>query len=320
MPKKKLAQQLGAMRYTETEELEELFASSSASAHAGVTLLPINSLVEYRDESFEKITGRPQPFCAYTEEDLKALAKSIAAHGVIDPVIVRPAASGKYQIIAGRNRTRASALCGKTEIPCIIRGDLDDEQAAMIMLDTNLEQRHNLTYSEKAYAYKMRLELQNRQGKRTDLENGAEKVDTLDEAGKQNQESRRTVAYLIRLTYLLPELLEAVDGGRIGFKTGVELSYLRPDTQRYILTAILPSGAALRQAQAAELRRLEKNGPLYPETIRQVITAKSQKPPSVSYTIRSSKLQEYADVIQNTADLERLFLEFLQTYRAKRSA
>ena len=225
MPKFNLAEQLASTRYRmdDAEDLGELLETSDNQAVQRLVILPLAKLVEYKDENFERTTGRPQPFRTYSQEDLESLAKSIAEHGVIDPITVRPFEGDKYQIIAGRHRTRATALCGLAGIPGIIR-DIDDVEAAKIMLDTNLEQRHNLLYSEKAYAYRMRMELEGCQGKRTDLAEDGEKVDRLAEVGRKNKDNRRTVADLIRLTYLLPGLLKLVDEGTIGFKVGVQLS------------------------------------------------------------------------------------------------
>lgn len=321
MPKQSLHQQLSSFSYKEknvAEEIDDFFSDipeiPSAPGKLKVVSLPIEKLVEYKDENFEKITGRPQPFRAYSEDDLKTLASSIAEHGIIDPITVRPLADGTYQIIAGRNRKRASAICGMTEIPGIVRRDIDDMQAAMIMLDTNLEQRHNLSYSEKAYAYKMRIDLQNRQGKRTDLDTEAEKIDTLSEAGKKNKDKRRTVAYLIRLTYLLPDLIQMVDNGIIGFKVGVSISYLSHETQKYLLKTIIPSGKKIKQSQIETLRRLEEMSTLNSKTILSVFES-SEKPIPQTVKISGKKLVDYADILKSTEDVERLFLEFLESYK-----
>lgn len=316
MNAKNLQEQIRSTRYGQTDEenIEDFIAKPSLKVSGRIVMLPLEQLVEYKDEMFEKITGRPQPFHPYSQEDILAMSKSIAAHGVIDPITVRPMEGNKYQIIAGRNRTRASALCNKKEIPAIIRTDIDDIDAAMIMLDTNLEQRHNLCYSEKAYAYKMRVGLQSRQGRRTDLEKDAEKVDTLNEAGKDHKDSRRTVAYLIRLTFLIPDLLLLVDAGKIGFKVGVGVSYLTTETQEYLLNRIIPAGIKLKSAQVSELRRLEDCGPLSPETIQRVFRP-AQRPCPSSITISGKKLREYADVLSGVEDIETLFFDFLKQYR-----
>lgn len=191
-------QQLNSVSSDTENDFDEIVSSArSPNDTAKITVIPLEKLVEYSDDAFEGITGRPQPFKAHSQESLESLAKSIKENGVINPIIVRPLEDGKYQILAGRNRTRAARICGKTDIPAIVRADIDDIGAAMIMLDTNLEQRPHLSYSEKAYAYKMRVDLQRSQGKRTDID-GGKKVDVLSEVGKDNNESRRTVAYLIQ--------------------------------------------------------------------------------------------------------------------------
>lgn len=141
--------ELNAEQTDNEEDFDFILQASTVETEKGkdIVMLPMEVLEEYRDENFESITGRPQPFHAYSREDLEALAKSIDEQGVINPITVRPMENGKYQILAGRNRTRAAALVGKTEMPCIVRKDIDDITAAMIMLDTNLEQRHELSYS-----------------------------------------------------------------------------------------------------------------------------------------------------------------------------
>ena len=169
MPKMDLAAQISSMQYNEndSEDFDEIIENRDVeiSNKAKIKNIPMEFLIEYKDEQFESLTGRPQPFNAYSQEDLQNLAKSIYDQGVINPITVRPLNDGKYQILAGRNRTRAAKLAGKTEMPCIVRDDVDDVNAVLIMLDTNLEQRHKLSYSEKAYAYKMRLDLKKSQGK-----------------------------------------------------------------------------------------------------------------------------------------------------------
>lgn len=323
MPKFNLAEQLASTRYhmDDAEDLGELLKTSDSQAVQRLVILPLAKLVEYKDDNFERTTGRPQPFRTYSQEDLESLAKSIAEHGVIDPITVRPFEGGKYQIIAGRHRTRASALCGLAEVPGIIRRDIDDVKAAKIMLDTNLEQRHNLLYSEKAYAYRMRMELEGRRGKRTDLEGGGEKVDMLAEIGIQNKDKRRTVADLIRLTYLLPGLLNMVDKGTIGFKVGVQLSHLPAFAQSYLLDTIIPTipyKKKVKPMQASVLREMQKAGTLTTDSMEEVFRKKQESP--VSFSISSKALSGYADLLKDKKEIERLFLEFLESYKHKRGA
>ena len=319
MAKLNLQEQIKATKYRQwdTDETFEDFIIPTPLRRSSenIVMLPLNQLAEYRDEAFESITGRPQPFRPYTAESLASLAKSIAEYGVIDPITVRPIEPNKYQILAGRNRTRASALCGKTMIPAIIRSDIDDISAAMIMLDTNLEQRHNLRYSEKAYAYKMRMDLLNRKGRRTDLFEDNQKIDTLSELGEERKDSRRTVAYLIRLTYLIPEILKLVDDRKIGFKISVGISYLTVETQKCLYDSILLKGIRLKSDSINKIRRLERSGTLCPKTIQSVFRETQESFPE-SITISGKNLQEFSDILSGTENVETLFLEFLKQYRS----
>ena len=307
-------QQLNSVSSDTENDFDEIVSSArSPNDTAKITMIPLEKLVEYSDENFESITGRPQPFKAHSLESLESLSKSIKENGVINPIIVRPLDNGKYQILAGRNRVRASRICGKTDIPAIVREDIDDIGAAMIMLDTNLEQRPHLSYSEKAYAYKMRVELGRSQGKRTDID-GGRKVDVLSEVGKDNNESRRTVAYLIRLTYLIIPLIEMVDDGLLGFKIGVAISYLSSETQTrlykdYILQGIKPS-----LKHISELRELEKNGEISNEDLSKILLPKEKRPVN-RITIKSDKLEAYADILNSEKNIEILFIQFLENYK-----
>lgn len=310
----KRQQMLSAVPTDEADDFEDIILSSAPGVDKEkVVHLPISKTVEYSDEDFERATGRPQPFKVYTEDRMESLCKSIADIGVIDPITVRPLPDGTYQVLAGRHRRRASIRIGAKTIPAIIRSDISDYQAAMIMLDTNLERRAELSYSEKAYAYKMRMDLQHSRGRRTDLE-GGKKVDTLGELGKENKESRRTVAYLIRLTYLNLPLLEMVDDGTLGFKVAVAISYLSQETQEKLYEEIILPGEKVKQSQINELKVLETYGAVSSESL-QALFRKPVKPKIQAITISSDVLSDYADILPDSKEVERLFLEFLKTYR-----
>ena len=311
----KRQQMLNSVPTDEAGDFEDIILTPSYPGvdKEKIVHLPLSKTVEYTDADFEKATGRPQPFKVYTEERMESLCKSIAEIGVIDPITVRPLPDGTYQVLAGRHRRRASLRIGAPTIPAIIRSDISDYQAAMIMLDTNLERRAELSCSEKAYAYKMRMDLQQSRGRRTDLE-GAQKVDTLGELGKENKESRRTVAYLIRLTYLTRPLLEMVDDGTLGFKVAVAISYLSPETQAKLYEEIILPGEKVKQSQVKELKVLEEYGAVTAESLQAVFN-KPAKPKLQPITISGNILQDYADILPDTKEVERLFLEFLQTYR-----
>lgn len=310
----KRQQMLSAVPTDETDDFEDIILSSAPDVDKEkVVHLPISKTVEYSDEDFERATGRPQPFKVYTEDRMESFCKSIADIGVIDPITVRPLPDGTYQVLAGRHRRKASIRIGAETIPAIIRSDISDYQAAMIMLDTNLERRAELSYSEKAYAYKMRMDLQHSRGRRTDLE-GGQKVDTLGELGKENKESRRTVAYLIRLTYLTRPLLEMVDDGILGFKVAVAISYLSPETQTKLYDEIILPGEKVKQSQINELKVLETYGAVSSESL-QALFRKPVKQKIQPITISGDVLLDYADILPDSKKVERLFLEFLQTYR-----
>lgn len=310
----KRQQMLSSVPTDEADDFEDIVLSSAPGVDKEkVVHLPISKTVEYSDEDFERATGRPQPFKVYTEDRMESLCKSIADIGVIDPITVRPLPDGTYQVLAGRHRRKASIRIGAETIPAIIRSDISDYQAAMIMLDTNLERRAELSYSEKAYAYRMRMDLQHSRGRRTDLE-GGQKVDTLGELGKENKESRRTVAYLIRLTWLIRPLLELVDEGALGFKVAVAISYLSQETQEKLYEEIILPGEKVKQSQINELKVLETYGAVTSESL-QTLFRKPIKPKIQAVTISGDILSDYADILPDSKEVERLFLEFLQTYR-----
>lgn len=307
-------QQLNSVSSDTENDFDEIVSSArSPNDTAKITMIPLEKLVEYSDEAFESITGRSQPFKAHSLESLESLSKSIKENGVINPIIVRPLDNGKYQILAGRNRSRASRVCGKTDIPAIVRVDIDDIGAAMIMLDTNLEQRPYLSYSEKAYAYKMRVELQRSQGKRTDID-GGRKVDVLSEVGKDNNESRRMVAYLIRLTYLITPLVDMVDDGLLGFKIGVAISYLKTETQKILYNDFIIQGVKPNLKHISELRELEKCSEISGEVLSKILLPKEKRPVN-KITIKSDKLEAYTDIFNSEKNIEILFIQFLESYK-----
>lgn len=189
------------------------------------------------------------------------------------------------------------------------------------MLDSNLRQRQSLKYSEKAYAYRMQTEILNRQGKRTDLEqtscNSCTKVDTLREAGEKNKESRRTVAYLIRLTYLLPALLEKVDDGTVKFMPAVSMSYLSVSTQSYILKNIIGKHKISKQ-QVEELRKLEKKGSINGNQIESVFK-KDKATEQYTFSLDRKYFKEYPELFKDKAKLQKLFADFLKGYSERQA-
>ena len=168
--------------------------------------------------------------------------ESIAQFGILTPLIARPLEDGGYEIISGHRRAHAAEAAGLTEVPVIVR-DMDDDAATVLMVDSNL-QRESILPSERAFAYKMKLEAMNHQGSRSDLQEGKTSTQVVsksrsnEQLGEQNNQSRETVRRFIRLTNLIPELLDMVDQKQISFNPAVELSYLTPEEQKHVIEAM----------------------------------------------------------------------------------
>ncbi len=219
-----------------------------------MTNISINKLHEFKDH----------PYQVLDNDEMNSLIKSVQQQGVMTPLIVRPLenTTDEYEIISGHRRFRAAQKAGLTEVPAFIRPVSRDE-AAIMVVDSNLHREHLLP-SEKAFAYKLKLEAMNRQGKRTDLTSSqiATKFDSATEIGKQANESRDTVYRYIRLTNLIPELLELMDEGKIAFSVGVELSYLSVNMQYYLLDIIERDDCTPSYSQAFHMHKEMHNGTL----------------------------------------------------------
>lgn len=237
--------------------------------------------------------GERQPFKAYTDAKLQELAESIKQHGVIEAICVRPKADGRMEIIAGHNRVAAARLAGLATVPAVVQ-QLDDAQAAIMLVDSNLQHRETLLPSEKAFAYKLRLESMKRQGHRTDLTSGqiVRKLECTDQIGKDESESGRQIRRYIRLTYLVPALLDMVDNGKPGFAAAVDLSFLGRDEQTALLEVMeqehikAPNGA---QAKALRKASADRAAGLTAEDILQVLRPVPSQASPKSKTISVSR-------------------------------
>jgi len=228
-----------------------------------------------QDEQLEKIQEIPlselhpfkdHPFKVKDDDAMIETADSIKKYGVLVPAIARPLPDGGYELVAGHRRRRASELAGKETMPVIVR-DLDDDAATIIMVDSNL-QRENLLPSERAFAYKMKLDAMKRQGQRTDLTLSpvATKLDTAAQLGRQSGESRDQVFRFIRLTNLIPEILELVDNSvlkdpetlQIALRPAVELSYLRKEEQADLFAIMDELDCTPSHAQAIKMRQMSE--------------------------------------------------------------
>ena len=219
------------------------------------------------------ITDFPNhPFKVKDDDEMDKMRQSVEQYGVVHPILVRPTKDGKYEMISGHRRKRASELANKDTIPCIVR-NLSDDEATIIMVDSNM-QREEILPSEKAFAYKMKLEALGHQGKSTELTSGqvVRKLETADIIGKENDESGRQVRRFIRLTELIPELLEMVDDKKIAFNPAVEISYLDEDNQYALLDCIEYSDATPSHAQAIVMKKLFQSGELDADKIDDILS------------------------------------------------
>ena len=230
-------------------------------------------LSKIRDIPLELIDDFPDhPFKVRDDEDMQQLVESIKERGVITPSTVRQKEDGRYELVSGHRRKRASELAGFETLRCEVV-DLNRDEATILMVESNF-QRSQILPSEKAYAYKMRLDAMNRQGQRTDLTSTplVSKSRTNEELGNQVGESREQIRRYVRLTNLVPELLEFVDEGRIKMRPAVELSYLDEDCQRDVVDEIDLNDATPSHDQTIRMRKLFNEGNLTTEAIHAVMS------------------------------------------------
>ena len=240
------------------------------------------STQEERDEvSRESVRNIPiseindfpnHPFKVKMDENMSDLVDSIKEHGVLVPALVRPKEDGTYEMVAGHRRKFASELADLEEIPCIIR-DLTDDEATLIMVDSNL-QRERILPSEKAFAYKMKLEAMKRQGQRTDLTSRpvGEKLYSVDALGKEVNESARQIHRYIRLTELIQPILDMVDDNKIAMRPAVELSYLSKTEQDVLLDTMQLEDCTPSHAQAIKMRKFSEEGRLNEDVILSILS------------------------------------------------
>ena len=257
------------------------------------------------------------PFQVREDDELRSLMESISQFGVITPCIARRKGEERYELISGHRRKRACELLGIDTLPIIVR-ELSEDEAVILMVDSNLQREHILP-SEKAFAYKLKLDALKRQGKRSDITSTpvVAKFRTGDFVGKDNGDSREQVRRYIRLTYLIPELLEDVDAGKIALRPAVELSYMTEDEQKDLSYTIDTEEATPSLAQAIQMRKLSKEGKLDLTTIHTILSA--QKPNQVErIKIPASKFEKYFRNGTSPSEIEAVIFAALDEYYKKR--
>lgn len=294
------------------------------------------STQEERDEAkremimeicIEEICDFPNhPFKIRMDEEMANLVESVKQYGVLSPVIVRPKEDDSYEMIAGHRRRYASELAEKTEIPCIVR-NLSDEEATILMVDSNL-QREKILPSEKAFAYKMKLDAMKKQGQRTDLTStplgqklGKYSVEVL---GEQVGESRSQIQRFIRLTNLIPELLELVDNSvlkekdklQVALRPAVELSYLSEEEQSDLYETIESEDCTPSHAQAIKLRKLSEEGRLDENVIFSILTEEKGNQKE-QFRMPRERIQKYFSPKATEKQIEDTIVKALELYRKR---
>lgn len=256
------------------------------------------------------------PYQVLEDAALSELMESIRTHGVLSPLLARPKEDG-YELVSGHRRRLAAQKLGLKTVPVLVR-EMTDDEAVILMVDSNL-QRENLLPSEKAFAYKMKLEAMKRQGMRTDLTSPqlAAKLRTDDEIAKQAGISGDTVRRYIRLTNLVPPLLQMVDDGRIAFSPAVELSYLTKEEQVELWDLIGQEDATPSLSQAIRMKQLSREAKLTPEVLYAILT--EEKPNQKEQVrIKTESLRKYFPRNYSAQQMEREIIKLLETrYRTR---
>ena len=241
------------------------------------------------------------------------LVESVRTYGILSPLLARPKGEG-YELVSGHRRRLAAQKLGLSTVPVLVR-EMTDDEAVILMVDSNL-QRENLLPSEKAFAYKMKLEAMKHQGKATSRQ-VVGKLESADEVGQVNGESGRTIQRYIRLTNLVPPLLQMVDDGRIAFSPAVELSYLTRDEQAELWDLIGREDATPSLSQALRMKQLSREAKLTPEVLYAILT--EEKPNQKEQVrIKTESLRKYFPRNYSAQQMEREIIKLLEArYRAK---
>lgn len=297
-------------------EWQDTYGGGFGLQGAQLTNVPVELLDPWEDQS-----GNPQPFRAYSAEQMQELTENIRQLGIITPLRVRPMGR-RFQILAGHNRCEAARRLGLRTVPAMVE-NVDDDKAAVILVDSNLQQRQELLPSEKAHAYKLKMDSQKHQGKRTDLTSCkiCTKSGRADfEVANHSGESARTIQNYIRLNYLIPPLLDMVDAKTLKLIAGVELSFLPAHIQDTVRRLMLEEGIKISTAKAALLHKAMPNTEA---SVRAVLLPKP-KAPILSLKIELPELSElqYAQLSANDAfqtELRRTLLHLAAQYLDKES-
>ena len=297
-------------RNIELKSVDDLFATEESRADAQREKVQ-NILLE------ELHPFKNHPFKVKDDAAMQDTVDSVREYGVLVPAIARPDPNGGYELIAGHRRHHASELAGKETMPVIVR-DLDDDAATIIMVDSNL-QREELLLSERAFAYKMKLEAIRHQGKRQEPTSSqvGMKLQALDIVGQQAGDSRNQVHRFIRLTELIPELLDMVDERKIAFNPAVELSYLKKEEQTLLLEAMDSEQATPSLSQAQRLKKFSQQKMLSLDVMRAVMS-EEKKTDLDRVTLKNETLRKYFPKSYTPKQMEDTIIKLLEGWYKKR--
>lgn len=261
---------------------------------------------------------RKHPFQVRVDEEMMKTVESIMEYGVLTPAIVRPRKQGGYEIISGHRRAKASELAGVFKLPCIVR-DLDDDAATILMVDANL-QRENILPSERAWAFRMKLEAMKRQGERADLTSRqvVGKLEAADEVGKEIGESGRQIQRYIRLTYLLPQFLDMVDDKKLAFNPAVEISFLKPEQQRDVMEAMDYAQCSPSLSQAIRIKKLAQTKDYSLEAVEAIMN-EEKKSELDHVTLKNEVLAKYFPKSYTPMQMEQTIIKLLDQWQKKRN-
>lgn len=256
------------------------------------------------------------PYKVRDDEAMHDMAESVKQYGVLSPAIARPLPEGGYELVSGHRRKRACELAGLETMPVIVR-ELDDDAAAILVVDSNL-QREGLLPSERAFAYKLKLDALRHQGERTDLTSRqvVDKLKAADRVGEDVGESARQVQRYIRLTELIPPLLDMVDERKIAFNPAYELSFLKQDEQRLLLDAMDSEQATPSLSQAQRLKQFSQRGELTAEAMRAIMS--EEKKEAEHITIKGDTLRKYFPASYTPKRMEETIIKLLEQWQKRR--
>ena len=289
--------------------LDDLFSTEEnrqEEQREQVQQIPIGELFPFKNH----------PFKVLDDESMQRTVESVEQYGVLSPLIARPRPEGGYEIISGHRRQHAAQLAGLDALPVIVR-QMDDDAAVLLMVDSNL-QRENILPSERAFAYKMKLEALKNQGARSDLTSTqlVSKLRSNEQLGAENNQSRETVRRFIRLTNLVPELLDMVDEKKIAFNPAVELSYLDESQQRDFLEAMNDTQNAPSLSQAQRLKRLAQEGH-FSYDVAFAVMGEEKKDELDKVVIKNDTLRKYFPRSYTPKQMEDTIIRLLDQWQRK---